>query len=76
MQRRWNSSSPTVRISSISSTSGSRFTAIENPRRTYIPLEYRRTGMSMNSPMPLKSTMRSYASRISRRESPMIAPFR
>ena len=47
-QRRWNSASPTASTSSTSRISGSRCAATEKASRTYIPLEYRFTGVSMN----------------------------
>ena len=58
------------------STSGSRCAATANASRTYIPLEYRLTGVSMNFPIPLNSTMSSNFALISRRFMPRIAPFR
>ncbi len=47
-----------------------------NARRTYMPDEYRLTGMSMNSPTPENSTISSYRSLTSRRLIPRMAPFR
>ena len=58
------------------STSGSRCAATANASRTYIPLEYRLTGVSMNFPIPLNSTISSNFALISRRFMPRIAPFR
>ena len=58
------------------STSGSRCAATANASLTYIPLEYRLTGVSMNLPIPLKSTISSNFALISRRFMPRIAPFR
>ena len=45
-------------------------------RRTYMPLEYRFTGVSMNFSTPENSTIASKRSSISRRFIPRIAPFR
>jgi len=58
------------------STSGSRCAATANASRTYIPLEYRLTGVSMNFPIPLNSTMSSNFALTSRRFMPRIAPFK
>ena len=57
--RCWNSASPTASTSSTSSTSGSRWAATENASRTYMPLEYRFTGVSMNCSTPENSRISS-----------------
>ena len=75
-QRRWNSASPTASTSSTSRISGSRCAATANASRTYIPLEYRFTGVSMNFSTPENSTIASKRWSISRRFMPRIAPFR
>ena len=57
-------------------TSGSKWAATANARRTYMPLEYRFTGVSMNFSTPEKSTISSKRCSISPRFIPRIAPFR
>ena len=74
--RRWNSESPTARTSSTRRISGSRCAATENASRTYMPLEYRLTGVSMNFSTPAKSMISGSFSPISRRFMPRIEPFR
>src|SRR3954464_6626602 len=66
--------SPTESASSISRMSGSMLTATENASRPYIPEEYVRIGMSMNSSSSAKSTISSYFSRSSSRRSPAARP--
>ncbi len=69
-RRRRSSTSSTSRIS------GSRCAATANASRTYMPLEYRLTGVSMNRSTPEKSTISSKRAAISRRDSPRIEPLR
>ena len=69
-------SSPTASTSSINSTSGSACTATENARRMYIPDEYVRTGSSITSARPAKSTMVSKRSSVSALLMPITRPFR
>ena len=73
---RWKAASPTASTSSTIRISGSRCAATANASRTYIPLEYRLTGVSMNVATPEKSTMSSNLRRISSRRMPRIAPLR
>ena len=75
-QRFWNSASPTASTSSTSRISGSRCAATANASRTYIPLEYRFTGVSMNFSTPANSTISGNLRWISRRLIPSTAPFR
>ena len=56
-QRAWNSASPTASTSSTRSISGSKCAATENASRTYIPLEYRFTGVSMKDSTPENSAI-------------------
>ena len=71
----WKRASPTARTSSMSSISVSICEATLNARRRYMPLLYRFTGMSMNLPISLNSTMVSYLRSISERVMPRMAPF-
>ena len=70
-----NAVSPTDNTSSTIRISGSRCAATENASRTYIPLEYRFTGVSRNVSTPEKSTISSNFASISPRFIPRIAPF-
>jgi hypothetical protein len=50
------------------------FTATENARRPYMPFEYVRIGMSMNSSSSANSTISSYFSSTCSRVSPAASP--
>ncbi len=76
MHLRWNDSSPTARISSMSITSASRWATIANPSRSCIPDEYALTGTSMNSPSSEKSMIACARCSISSRPKPCSAPLR
>ena len=67
---------PAASTSSTSRISGSRCAATANASRTYIPLEYRFTGVSMNFSTPANSTISGNLRWISRRFIPSTAPFR
>ncbi len=60
----------------MSSTSGLRCAAMEKPRRAFMPLEYRLTGVSMKRSRSANETISSKCAAISARRMPMIAPCR
>ena len=55
----WNAASPTANTSSKIRISGRRWMATAKPRRTYMPLLYRFTGVSRNLPISENSTISS-----------------
>ena len=73
---RWNSASPTASTSSTTRISGSRCAATANARRTLMPVLYRFTGVSRNSPMPANSTISSKWRVIACRLIPSTEPLR
>ena len=68
--------SPTASTSSTIRISGSRWAATANASRTYIPLEYRFTGVSRNCSTSANATISSNFAPISVRRMPRIAPLR
>ncbi len=66
----WNCQSPTASTSSTSRISGSRWAATAKARRTYIPLEYRFTGVSRNCSTSENATISSNFLSISAWSSP------
>ena len=58
------------------STSGLMWAAIAKPRRAFMPLEYRFTGVSMNSASSENAMMSSNLAVISLRVIPMMQPWR
>ena len=72
----WNWASPTASTSSTTRISGSRCDATANASRVYIPLEYRLTGVSRNSPISANSTIWSNFRCTSRWDMPRMEPLR
>jgi len=68
--------SPTANTSSTIKISGSRCAATPNASRTYIPEEYRLTGVSRNFSTSANATISSNLRLISARDIPRIAPFK